>query len=100
MKNCVIPFYSEKKFIRNQSISIAEERRSFLLGDVSIGIEGNTICRIISRIMEKRVARNFWRTAPHGKRHGNAVRYETRHHISNHFKNIFGEVPKGFRAAI
>ena len=49
--------------------------------------------------MEKRVAQNFWRTASYGKKQGNGARYETRHHVSNHFKNIFGEVPKGFRYA-
>lgn len=102
MKNYAVPFYSEKKFIRNQSIAIAEERLSFMdgerLGDLPIGIQDNATCRKIRRIMEKRVAQNFWRTAPHDKKHGNAVRYETKHHVSNHFKNIFGEVPKGFRA--
>lgn len=103
MNNYTIPLYSEKRFIKKQSDSIAEERLAFLdgerLGDVSLGIEDNATCRKIRRIMEKRVAQNFWRTASKGKRKGNGARYQTRHHVSNQFKNIFGEVPKGFRYA-
>ena len=103
MKNYTTPLHSEKRFIKNQSYAIAEERLAFLdgerLGDLSIGIEDNATCRKIRRIMEKRVAQNFWRNASYGKKQGNAARYETRHHVSNHFKNIFGEVPKGFRYA-
>ena len=103
MKNYTTPLHSEKRFIKNQSYAIAEERLAFLdgerLGDLSIGLEDNATCRKIRRIMEKRVAQNFWRTASYGKKQGNGARYETRHHVSNHFKNIFGEVPKGFRYA-
>lgn len=103
MKNYNTPLHSEKRFIKNQSYAIAEERLAFLdgerLGDLSIGIEDNATCRKIRRIMEKRVAQNFWRNASYGKKQGNGARYETRHHVSNHFKNIFGEVPKGFRYA-
>ena len=103
MKNYTTPLHSEKRFIKNQSYAIAEECLAFLdgerLGDLSIGIEDNATCRKIRRIMEKRVAQNFWRTASYGKKQGNGARYETRHHVSNHFKNIFGEVPKGFRYA-
>ena len=101
MKNYTTPLHSEKRFIKNQSSAIAEERLAFMdgerLGDLSIGIEDNATCRKIRRIMEKRVAQNFWRNASYGKKQGNGARYETRHHVSNHFKNIFGEVPKGFR---
>ena len=103
MKNYNTPLHSEKRFIKNQSYAIAEERLAFLdgerLGDLSIGIEDNATCRKIRRIMEKRIAQNFWRNASYGKKQGNGARYETRHHVSNHFKNIFGEVPKGFRYA-
>lgn len=103
MKNYTTPLHSEKRFIKNQSSAIAEERLAFMdgvrLGDLSIGIEDNATCRKIRRIMEKRVAQNFWRNASYGKKQGNGARYETRHHVSNHFKNIFGEVPKGFRYA-
>ena len=103
MKYCIAPYYSEKRFIKKQSSAIAEERLGFLdgkrLGDLSIGIEENATCRKIRRIMEKRVAQNFWRNASYGKKQGNGARYETRHYVSNHFKNIFGEVPKGFRYA-
>ena len=103
MKNYTTPLHSEKRFIKNQSSAIAEERLGFLdgkrLGDLSIGIEDNATCRKIRRIMEKRVAQNFWSNASRRRRRGNGARYETRHHLSNHFRNIFGEVPKGFRYA-
>ena len=47
--------------------------------------------------MEKRVAQEFWRNAPQGKKSGNGARYRMRHNVSNHFRNIFGTVPEGFR---
>ena len=103
MKNYPTPWHSEKSFIKNQSYAIAEERLAFLngerLGDLSIGIEDNATCRKIRRILEKRVAQKFWRNAFSGKKQGNGARYETRHYVSNHFKNIYGVVPRGFRYA-
>ena len=101
MKNYPTPWHSEKSFIKNQSYAIAEERLAFLngerLGDLSIGIEDNATCRKIRRIMEKRVCQSFWNNSKASNRKGNGARYETRHQVSNHFKNIFGVVPQGFR---
>ena len=101
MKNYPIPHLSEKKYIKSQSAVLAKERLAFLggecLGDLSIGIESNATCRKIRRIMEKRIAQEFWSQSFSHKKKGNRPRYEMRHHMSNHFKNIFGVVPKGFR---
>ena len=102
MKKDIIPTlrYSETKFIKNQSKVIAEQRLEFMdgerLGDVSIGIESNATCRKVRRIIEKRVAQNFWRNASSVKKQGNGARYQTRRYVSNHLKNIYGEVPTGF----
>ena len=78
MKYCIAPYYSEKRFIKKQSSAIAEERLGFLdgkrLGDLSIGIEDNATCRKIRRIMEKRVAQNFWSNASSRRRRGNGAR--------------------------
>lgn len=80
---------------------MAEERLDFLggerLGDLSIGIESNATCRKVRRIMEKRVAQEFWSQAAPGKKTGNHPRYAVKRYMSNHFMNIFGVVPKGFR---
>lgn len=101
MKYYPIPFHSEKKYIKGQSAALAEERLDFLggerLGDLSISLESNATFRKVRRIMEKRIAQDFWRNASKSKQKGNGARYETRHHVSNHFRNIFGMVPKGFR---
>ena len=78
IKNYTTPLHSEKRFIKNQSYAIAEERLAFLdgerLGDLSIGIEDNATCRKIRRIMEKRVAQNFWSNASRRRRRGNGAR--------------------------
>ena len=70
MKNYKTPFHSEKKYIKSRSAALAEERLSFLggerLGDLSISIECNATCRKVRRIMEKRVAQEFWRNASAG----------------------------------
>ena len=100
MRNDQTSFFSEKRYIRKQSAALADERLSFLsgerLGDLSIRIECNATCRKVRRIMEKRIAQEFWRNTT-AKRPGNRARYEMRHRVSNHFRNIFGAVPQGFR---
>lgn len=101
MKNELNIYFAETRYIKNQSRSLAHERLDFLdgekLGDVSIRIEDNATCRKIRRIMEKRIAQSFWRCPRHSQTKGNCARYETRHQVTNHFKNIFGTVPEGFR---
>ena len=37
------------------------------------------------------------RLASPGKRAGNRARFETRHQLSNHYRNIFGLVPEEYR---
>lgn len=95
------PRFSECRFIKGQTSKIANERLKFMdgsrLGDISIGIEDNATCRKVRRIMEKRVAQSFWKTSPKHKTVGNRPRFETRHQVTNQFKNIFGVVPEGFR---
>lgn len=101
MKNTEKRYYSENGYIKNQSRTLAHERLEFLdgekLGNVSIRLEDNATCRKIRRIMEKRIAQSFWQNSFRSKHHGNGARYETRHQVANHFKNIFGVVPEGFR---
>ena len=101
MKDYKTPFFSETKYIKNQSATLAEERLAFLdcerLGDLPIRIECNATCRKVRRIMEKRIAQEFWRNASASKKSGNGARYRMRHNVSNHFRNIFGTVPEGFR---
>ena len=93
--------HCEKKHIKNQSRRISEARLSFkdgiTLGEVDIFIDGGKTRKMVRRIVEKRVAQDFWRTAK-GCR-DNYDRYRTRHHVSNHLKNIYGSVPCGFRFA-
>ena len=99
--------FSEAKFILNQTRRLADERLVFMdgkrLGDVSIGIEDNANCRKIRRIIEKRQAQSLIKNNKRDKRdkrdklEGNGARYHTRHNVSNQFKNLFGQVPTGFR---
>ena len=90
--------HCEKKLIKNQSKKISEEKLNFkdgiMLGEVDIFIDGGKTRSMVRRIVEKRVAQDYWRTS--GGRKGNRDRYYTRHHVSNHLKNIYGAVPCGF----
>ena len=93
--------HSEKKHIKNQSKKISEVKLNFKdgieLGEVDIFIDGGKTRNMVRRIVEKRVAQDYWKTAGNGK--GNRDRYRTRHHVSNQLKNIYGSVPSGFRFA-
>jgi hypothetical protein len=101
MKSYNEPFLCEKKFIKNQVDALSGERLAFLgggrLGDLDLMGEDPAVCRKVRRILEKRVSQNYWRNASVGKRSGNRPRYETRHQLSNHYKNLFGAVPEGYR---
>jgi hypothetical protein len=96
MKHC------EKKYIKNQTNRISEERLNFkggiALRDVDIFIDGGKTRNKVRRIIEKRVSQDYWRQCAR-KYPDNFGRYRTRHHVSNHLKNIFGEVPCGFQCA-
>ena len=95
------PFLSEKKYIKNQVESLSGERLDFLggerLGDLDLLGEDPDVCRKVRRILEKRVSQRFWKNASAGKRAGNRARFETRHQLSNHYRNIFGAVPEEYR---
>lgn len=97
------PRYSENRYIKGQGRKLADEKLKFMdgsrLGDLSICIEDNATCRKVRRIMEKRVAQEFWKNSSGAKRVGNRPRFEMRHQLTNHFLNIFGAVPQGFRYA-
>lgn len=97
------PRFSENRYIKGQSRKLADEKLKFMdgsrLGDLSILIEGNATRRMVRRIMEKRVAQEFWKNSSNAKRVGNRPRFEMRHQLTNHFLNIFGAVPQGFRYA-
>ena len=94
-------FLCEKKYIRNQVRTLSGERLSFLdgerLGDLDLLGEDPAVCRKVRRIMEKRVSQKFWKNASAAKRAGNRARFETRHQLSNHYRNIFGYVPEEYR---
>ena len=97
------PRFSERRYIKEQSRKLADEKLKFMnssrLGDLSIRIEDNATCRKVRRIMEKRVAQEFWKNSSRAKKVGNRPRFEMRHQLTNHFLNIFGAVPQGFRYA-
>lgn len=94
--------YSEKKYIKNLTRKISYEKLSFkdgiALADVDIFIDGGKTRNMVRRIVEKRVGQAYWKQAVR-KYPDNHSRYRTRHHVSNHLKNIYGEVPCGFRYA-
>lgn len=93
------PFHSETKYIKKQSDMLSDERLSFMdglrLGDVDIRIESNATVRKVRRIMEKRICQEYWRNRLGHRDNGD--RQAMRHHLSNHMRNIYGIVPKGFR---
>ena len=93
--------HCEKKHIRKQSRRISEEKLTFkdgiTLGEVDFFIDGGKTKKMVRRIVEKRVAQDYWKRARGCD--DNYDRYRTRNHVSNHLKNIYGSVPRGFRFA-
>lgn len=93
--------HCDKKHFKNQSRRISAEKLNFkdgiALGDVDIFIDGGKTRSMIRRIVEKRVAQDYWKNA--GVREDNYDRFRTRRQVSNHLKNIYGRVPQGFRYA-
>ena len=96
MKHC------ETKYIKNQTRRISDERLNFkggiALGDVDIYIDGGKTRNKVRRNVEKRVSQDYWRQALK-KNPDKSGRNRTRHHVSNHMKNIYGEVPSGYSYA-
>lgn len=93
--------HCEKKEIKRQSKKLSEEKLLFkggiALGEVDVFIDGGKTRSMVRRIVEKRVAQGYWKTVK--SVNGNRDRYRTRHHVSNHLKNIYGAVPCGFQYA-
>ena len=91
--------HCEKKYIKNQTNRISEERLNFkggiALGDVDIFIDGGKTRNKVRRIIEKRVSQDYWKQSCK-KYPDNHSRFKTRHYASNHMKNIYGSVPCGF----
>lgn len=94
--------HCDKKYIKNQTRKISSEKLNFkegvALGDVDIFIDGGKTRKMVRRIVEKRVCQEFWKQSS-GACHDNYSRYRTRHHVSNHLKNIYGDMLDGFRFA-
>lgn len=94
--------YCNTKYIKNQTKKMSYEKLNFkggiALADVDIFIDGGKTRSKVRRIIEKRVSQDYWKQSTR-KYPDNHSRYRTRHHVSNHLKNIFGEVPCGFQMA-
>ena len=86
------PRLSEQKHIKNQTEAYASHRMNFKhgrrLGDIYIS--DNSTCKKVRRILEKRVAQDYWKSARTKRRFTNRGRYETRHFLANQFQNIYG----------
>lgn len=94
------PLYCEMRFIKSQTAAYAEERISFKngkrLGDIYI--HDNKTCRKVRRILEKRVAQDYWKNARKSSGRSNRGRYETRHYLANQFQNLYGNPVSMLRA--
>lgn len=94
------PLFCEMRFIKSQTAAYADERIYFKngkrLGDIYI--YDNKTCRKVRRILEKRVAQDYWKSARPSNARTNRGRYETRHFAANHFQNIYGNPDKYLRA--
>ena len=94
--------HCERKYIKNQTNRISEERLNFkggiALREVDIFIDGGKTRNKVRRIIEKRVSQDYWKQTSR-KYPDNHSRFRMRHHASNHMKNIFGDVPCGFQWA-
>ncbi len=92
MKQFSTPWLSEQKHIKNRTDAYASQRMNFKngrrLGDIYIS--DNSTCKKVRRILEKRVAQDYWKNARMKSRFTNRGRYETRHFLANQFQNIYG----------
>ena len=92
MKQFPTPWLCEQKHIKSKTNAYALQRVNFKqgrrLGDIYI--YDNRTCKKVRRILEKRVAQDYWRNARAMSKFTNRGRYETRHFLSNQFQNIYG----------
>ena len=92
MKQFSTPWLSEQKHIKNRTDAYASQRMNFKngrrLGDIHI--HDKATCKKVRRILEKRVAQDYWKSALASSAFTNRGRYETRRHLANQFQNIYG----------
>ncbi len=84
--------FCETRYIKNRTASYASQRMNIKngrrLGDIHI--HDNATCKKVRRILEKRVAQDYWKSAFASSAFSNRSRYETRRYLANQFKNIYG----------
>lgn len=84
--------FCETRYINNRTASYASQRMNFKhgqqLGDIYI--HDTSTCKKVRRILEKRVAQDYWKSARTKSRFTNRGRFETRHFLANQFQNIYG----------
>ena len=80
--------------------SIAEEKLAFKdgaeLGSLSIGIEDGATKRMVRRIVEKRVCKEYWKLQKKTGDKSNKHRAATKKYISRVTQKIFGQPVVGF----
>ena len=80
--------------------SIAEEKLAFKdgaeLGSLSIGIEDGATKRMVRRIVEKRVCKEYWKLQKKTGDKRNKHRAATKKYISRVTQKIFGQPVVGF----
>lgn len=80
--------------------SIAEEKLSFKdgveLGSLAIGIEDGETKRMVRRIVEKRVCKEYWKTKKNSAILDNKHRAATKKYVSSVTRKIFGKPVRGF----
>lgn len=80
--------------------SIAEEKLVFKdgaeLGSLSIGIEDGATKRMVRRIVEKRVCKEYWKLQKKSGDKSNKHRAATKKYISRVTQKIFGQPVVGF----
>ena len=89
-----------KKKAHSLCRSIAEEQLAFKdgaeLGSLSIGIEDGATKRMVRRIVEKRVCKEYWKQQKRGGVPDNKHRAATKKYVSRVTQKIFGQPVKGF----
>lgn len=84
--------FCESRYIKSRTAAYASQRISFKngrrLGDIRI--HDNATFRKVRRILEKRVAQDYWKNAFDSSASTNRGRYETRRYLANQFQNIYG----------
>lgn len=80
--------------------SIAEEKLVFKdgaeLGSLSIGIEDGATKRMVRRIVEKRVCKDYWKTQKKTGNKGNKHRAVIKKYVARVTQKIYGQPVSGF----